>query len=224
MYVLLLAVLKLDNYIRISVRSADECADKEVGPKGRRERDGSEGSVEDVIAARSEENRFQLFRRELPFLRACSTGCISETQTSILFTYTGSGWMYVVFLLCSRWIICSRSVSGWSSRGEWIRGRTTPGQWRNARAAPVRTEEVGCRPHLPPSLKCKRGREGRFNERAIDRRRKAQGKTCLTEPQRRPRRRTRGRRRKRERRHFSSFIGRGRSRRRRIEQDRISPT
>ena len=90
-----MAVLKLDNYIRISVRSADECADKEVGPKGRqeRERDGSEGSVEDDIAARSEENRFQLFRRELPFLRACSTGCISETQASILFTYTGSGWM-----------------------------------------------------------------------------------------------------------------------------------
>ena len=39
MYVLLLAVLKLDNYIRISVRSADECADKEVGPKGRQERE-----------------------------------------------------------------------------------------------------------------------------------------------------------------------------------------
>ena len=159
MYVLLLAVLKVDNYIRISVRSADECADKEVGPKGRRERDGSEGSVEDVIAARSEENRFQLFRRELPFLGACSTGCISETQTSILFTHTGSGWMYVVFLLCSRWIICFRSVSGWSSRGEWIRGRADNTWAVEERPRRARPRRRGWLPPAPPSLKCKREAE-----------------------------------------------------------------
>ena len=139
MFLVLFVVVDCMHCIRISVRSADESPDKEMGPKGdERERDMDLGSGE---------------------RRGCYCGAVGGDSVSNILNRASflrfSSTIKVIILLCSWWIICFRSLSRWSSGGEWIRGRTTPGQWRNVCPFAQR----GWLPHLSPSSAGERERE-----------------------------------------------------------------